>query len=80
MNGASGFHEARSSTSLSPSDRLLHEQQHQFGTGSRQLLYAYDLIAHSTGISTKPMKSRTQVVSGSLPSGVLSSNGLKDQS
>ena len=35
MNGTSGFQEVRSSTSRSPiSYRFLHEQRHQFGTGS----------------------------------------------
>ena len=80
MNDISGLQEVRSSTSRSSAYRFPQKQRHQFGTASRQLLYAYDRIACSTGISTKPMKSRTQVVSGSLPSGVLSSNGLKDQS
>jgi hypothetical protein len=33
MNGTSGFQEMQSSTPRSPSYRLLHEQQPQFGTG-----------------------------------------------
>ena len=32
MNGASGFQEVWSSTSRSPTNRVLHEQQHRFGT------------------------------------------------
>jgi hypothetical protein len=72
MNDISGFQEeVRSSTSRSSAYRFPQKQRHQFGTASRQLLYAYDRIARSTGIGTKPMKSRTQVVSGSLPSGIL---------
>ncbi len=53
MNGTSGFREVRSSTSRSPTNRLLHEQRHQFGTGSWHLLRTHDLIALSTDISTK---------------------------
>jgi len=53
MNGTSGFQEVRSSISRSPSYRLLHEQQPQFGTGSWHLLRTHDLIALSTDISTK---------------------------
>ena len=56
MNGTSGFQEARTSTSRSPSYRLLHEQQLQFGTDSWHLLRTHDLIALSTGISTKREK------------------------
>ena len=56
MNGTSGFQEVQSSTSRSLSHQFLHEQRHQFGIGSRQLLYAHDLIALSTGISTKREK------------------------
>ena len=36
--------------------RLLHEQHPQFGTGSWCLLHTHDLIALSTGISTKREK------------------------
>jgi len=53
MNGASGFREVRSSTSRSPSYRLLYEQQPQVGTGFWHLFRTHDLIALSTGISTK---------------------------
>ena len=56
MNGASGFQEVRSSTSRSPSYRLLHEQQHRFGTDTWHLLRTQDLIARSRGISTKREK------------------------
>lgn len=38
MNGTLGFQEVRSSTSRSPSYRLLHEQQPQFRTGAWHLL------------------------------------------
>lgn len=37
MNGLSGFQEVWSFISRSRSGRLLHEQQHQFGTGSWHL-------------------------------------------
>jgi len=53
MKGTSGFQEVRSSTSRSPAYRLLQEQQHQFGTSSWHFLHTHDLIARSTGISTK---------------------------
>ena len=53
MNGTSGFQEVRSSTSRSPSYRFLHEQRHRFGTGAWHLFRTHDLIALSTGISTK---------------------------
>ena len=43
MNGASGLQEARSSTSRSSTNRLLHEQDHRFGTGSCQLFPHYEL-------------------------------------
>jgi len=56
MNGTSGFQEVRSSTSRSPSYRLLHEQQPQFGTGAWHLLRTHDFIALSSGISTKREK------------------------
>ena len=56
MNGASGFREVRSSPSRSSTNRLLHEQQHGFGTGAWHLLRARDLIALSTGISAKQEK------------------------
>ena len=56
MNGTSGFQEVRSSTSRSPAYRFLHEQRHQFGTGSWHLFRTHDLIALSTGISTKREK------------------------
>jgi hypothetical protein len=39
MNDTSGFREVRSSTSRSPSYRLLYEQQPQFGTGAWHLLH-----------------------------------------
>lgn len=78
MTDTSAFQEVRSSPS--PVYRFLQKQRHQYGTGSRKLFHAYDLTALSTGISTKLIANRKLVVSGSLPSGVLSSNGLKDQS
>ena len=53
MNGPSGFQEVQSSASRSSINRLLHEQQPQFGTGYSQLFHTHDLIALSTGISTK---------------------------
>ena len=40
----------------SSTNRLLHEQRHQLGTGSWHLLRAHDLIALSTGIGTKREK------------------------
>ena len=52
MNGTSGFQEVRSSTSRSPY-RFLHEQRHRLRTGAWHLLHTHDLIALSTGISTK---------------------------
>lgn len=51
MNGSSGFQEVQSSSSRLPSYRLLHEQRHQFGTGSWHLLHTHDLTALS-GSST----------------------------
>jgi hypothetical protein len=51
MNGPSGFREVLSSTSRTPTNRLLHEQQPQFGTSSWHFLHTHDLIARSTGIS-----------------------------
>jgi hypothetical protein len=45
--------EVLSSTSRSPSSCFLHEQRPQFGTGSWPLFRTHDLIALSTGISTK---------------------------
>ena len=53
MNGTSGFHEVRSSTSRSPSHRFLQEQRHRFGSGAWRLFDTHDAIASSTGISTK---------------------------
>jgi hypothetical protein len=53
MNGPSGFQEVRSSTSRSSPNRLLHEQQPQFGTGAWHLLRTHNLIALSTDISRK---------------------------
>ena len=53
MNGTSGFQEVRSSPSRSPSYRLLHEQQYQFGTSSWHLPRTHDHIALSTGVSAK---------------------------
>ena len=50
MNGTSGFQEVRSTTSQSSTSRFLHEQEPQFGTGSRQLLRTRDPIALSTDI------------------------------
>jgi hypothetical protein len=56
MNGTSGFQEVRSSISRSPSYRLLHEQRPEFETDCWRLLRTHDLIALSTGISTKREK------------------------
>ena len=53
MNGTSGFREVRSTTSRSSTNRLLHEQQCQFGTGSCRLLRTHNLISLSKMISTK---------------------------
>ena len=53
MNGTSGFQEMRDSISRSLSGRFVHEQWHQFGTGSWYLLRTRDSIALPTGISTK---------------------------
>jgi len=53
MNGTSGFQEVQSSTSRSPSYQFLHEQQHLFGTGAWHPLRTHNLIALSTGISSK---------------------------
>jgi hypothetical protein len=53
MNGTSGFQEVRSSTSRSPAYRFLQEQRHRFETVARYLLRTHDLIALSTGISSK---------------------------
>ncbi len=53
MNDALGFQEMQASIFRSPSSRLLHEQRHQFGTGSWQFLDTHDFIALSTGISPK---------------------------
>ena len=38
MNGTSGFGEAQSTTRRSSTNRLLHEQQHRFGTGACTIL------------------------------------------
>ena len=56
MSDTSGFPKVRSSTPRSPSYRLLREQQPQFGTGSWYLHHTHNLIALSTGISTKREK------------------------
>lgn len=56
MNGTSGLQEVRSSISRSPEYRLLHEQQHRFGTGTWKLLRIHDVIAFSTDIRTKRAK------------------------
>jgi hypothetical protein len=56
MNGASGFHEVRSSTSRLQSYRFLHEQRHQLGKGFWHLLHTHNLTPLSTGISTKQAK------------------------
>ena len=53
MNGTLGFQEVRSATSQSPSNQLVHEQRHQFGTGFWNLFHAHDVNACSTGISTR---------------------------
>ena len=55
MDGSSGFHAVRSSTSRSPY-RFLHEQRHQFGSGACHLLHTHNLIARSAGISIKREK------------------------
>jgi hypothetical protein len=56
MNGTSGFHEVRASTPRSSTNRLLHEQRPQLGTGSWHLLRTHDFIAPSTDINTKREK------------------------
>jgi len=58
MNGTSGFQEVQASISRSPSYRyrFLHDQRHQFGTGSWYLLRPHDLIALSTDTGTKREK------------------------
>jgi hypothetical protein len=56
MNGTSGFQEVPSSTSRSSAGRFLDEQRHQFGKSSWHLLRTHDLIALSTGISSKREK------------------------
>jgi len=58
MKGTSGFQAVRFSSSRSPSYRyrFLHEQRHQFGVGAWHLLRTHNLIALSTGISTKREK------------------------
>ena len=53
MNGTSGFHEVRSSTSRSPAYRFLYEHRHQLGTGAWPPLRAHDLITLFTGISAQ---------------------------
>ena len=53
MNGTSGFQEVRSSIFRSSSSHFLHEQRHQCGAGAWHLLRTHNLIALSTGISTK---------------------------
>lgn len=53
MNGTSGFHELRSSISRSSTNRLLQEQQRQFGTGLWHDLRPHDLSDLFTSISTK---------------------------
>lgn len=59
MNGTSGLQEVRSSPPRLPSNRLLHEQQLEFGTGSGHLFRTHNLIALSTGINTKKTVSDT---------------------
>jgi hypothetical protein len=56
MNGTSGFREVRSSTSRSSPNRLLREQQSQFGTDFWRFPRPPHLIALSAGISTKQEK------------------------
>ena len=55
MNGTSGFQAVQSSTSRS-SCQFLHEQRHRIRAGAWHLLHTHDLIAISTGISTKREK------------------------
>lgn len=55
-DGASGFRETRSTTSRSPTNRLLREQQHHFGTATRHLLHTHSLFTLSKGISTEQEK------------------------
>ena len=52
MNGTSGFQEVLSSPSRS-SHRILREQRHRFETDAWHLFDTHDVIASSTGISTK---------------------------
>jgi hypothetical protein len=53
MNGTSGFHKVRSTTSRSPSNRFLQEQRPQFETVFERFFRTHDLIGLSKGISTK---------------------------
>ena len=48
--------EVQSFTTRSSTNRLLDEQQHQFGTGSWHISCAHNLIAHATVTSTKQKK------------------------
>src|SRR5438477_7967077 len=45
MNGTSSFQEARSSTSRSSTNRMLQDQQFQFGTGSWPLYLAIQVLS-----------------------------------
>jgi len=54
MNGTSGFREVRSSTSRSPTNRLLREQRHLFGTGSWPLLATEELTRMAPHVRTRP--------------------------
>ena len=74
MNGTSGFQEGRSSTSRSSTNRLLHEQQHQFDTGFWHLFPTHDLAVSpqasvrsekkfltSFSVDTKPENAATEI-------------------
>ena len=63
MNGASSFQEVRSSSSRSPSYRFLDKQWYLFGTGAWHHVRTHDLIALSTGISTK-RENVSDIISG----------------
>jgi hypothetical protein len=56
MNRTSGFREVLLLPSQSSTNRLLREQGNRFGTGFRQFIQTHNLIALSTGTSTKRIK------------------------
>ena len=52
MNGTSGFQDVRSTTSRSPTNRLLREQGYRSGKDAWELLHTHNRIALSIGTST----------------------------